>query len=285
MTLSTLIATLVGDTAEGVREASVAAARRRASLAESLDSEPTAADVEEALASLFPPLHDPPADLLSRVLGDRELDEYVSKWRPGRTAVRPGEVYLHPDLVDRPVAEFPPIERELGVSVVETVERGEGVARLTEKSVALVRRAVRERLETERRNARAAFADGVPTPVVESATVEAKAAFGGGEKHVEATLLDGREGIVRPELVGTVTADLRFVSLPAARDPRVDGGDDGTGEGPGAGGRPDDPRDPDLGVRLPRDAGRRSPSGRGAPSRFPRDVRGGPSRTEGEDPR
>ena len=299
MTLSTVIASLVGETAEGVREASVAAARRRAVLAEALDAEPTAGDVDAALASLFPPLHGPPVDLLARVLDDEALDEYLSTWRPGPTSVRAGGVYLHPDLVDAGagtlrVAEFPPIERELGVSVLDTVERGDGVARLTETSVSLVRRALRDRLEAERRTAAAAFADGVPTPVVESATVEAKAAFGGGEERVEATLLDGRAGAVAPELVGSVTTDLRFVSLPAATDgpdersegagpgDDSDGGDgDESDDGgadpvrPGRPGRVDlprpherfdlrDPRDPrEHRLTLPGRAGETPPTGTG----------------------
>jgi len=233
-TLTTLIADLVGETAEGVREASIAATRRRTSLHDGLTAGPSEADVDDALASLFPPLARPPVDLLARVLDREELDEYVSTWRPGRTSVRAGEVYLHPDLADagetkRRVAEFPPIERELGVSVLRTVERGEGVGRLTEASVALVRKTLRGRIEAERRTAAAAFADGVPTPVVETATVEVKAAFGGAEERIEATLLDGREGTVDPGTVGTVTADLRFVSLPYGDD--HDDRDDGRGDG------------------------------------------------------
>ena len=261
MTLSTVIASLVGETAEGVRETSVAAARRRAALAEGLGAEPTATDVDAALGALFPPLHGPPVDLLARVLDDGALDEHLSTWRPGPTSVRAGGVYLHPDLGDTgagtlPVAEFPPIERELGVSVLDTVQRGDGVARLTEKSVALVRRALRDRLEAERRTAAAAFADGVPTPVVESATVEAKAAFGGGEERIEATLLDGRRGAVPPELVGSVTTDLRFVPLPAA----TDGPDEGP-EGAGAG------RDSDGGDGDGGDGGEDDPVRPGRPGR------------------
>ena len=213
--LSTLIADLVGETAEGVREASVAAARHRASLAEGLGAEPTDADVEDALASLFPPLRKPPVDLLGRVLDREELDEYASKWRPGRTSVRVGELYLHPDLAggDDPkarFAEFPPIEHELGVPVLRTVERGEGVARLTERSVALVEEAVRDRLDRERRTAVAAFADGVPAPVVESATVEVRAAFAAGEDGIEATLPDARDDGIEPAFLGRIAADLRF---------------------------------------------------------------------------
>lgn len=255
LTLTTLIAALVGETAEGVREASVAAARRRASLHDGLTAEPSEADVDDALASLFPPLARPPIDLLARVLDREALDEYVSTWRPGRTSVRAGEVYLHPDLADvgdanrgdanRHVAEFPPIERELGVSVLRTVERGEGVARLTEESVALVRKTLRGRIETERRTAAAAFADGVPTPVVETATVEVKAAFGGGEERIEATLIDGREGTIDPGTVGTVTADLRFVSLPYGDDHDDTGSDDGRGDGDNGGPDPGGPFDPD----------------------------------------
>ncbi|MEF8867381.1 MAG: hypothetical protein V5A85_02570, partial [Haloarculaceae archaeon] len=90
--LTTLVADLVGETAEGVREASIAAARRRRSLHEGLTVGPSEADVDDALASLFPPLARPPVDLLARVLDREELDEYVSTWRPGRTSVRAGEV-------------------------------------------------------------------------------------------------------------------------------------------------------------------------------------------------
>lgn len=214
LALSTLVADLVGETAEGVREAGVAAARRRADLAEGLGRPPTDQDVDATLESLFPPLERAPVDLLARVLDDEALDEYVSGWRPGATAVRAGEPYLHPEF-DSEVAEFPPIERELGVSVLETVERGDGAARLTEKSVALVRRAIRDRLVAEQRTAAGAFAGGVPSPVVESATVEVRAAFGGGEDGLQATLLDGREEAVPPELVGGITASLRFPSVPA----------------------------------------------------------------------
>ena len=247
-TLTTLIADLVGETAEGVREASIAATRRRTSLHDGLTAGPSEADIDDALASLFPPLARPPVELLARVLDREALDEYVSNWRPGATSVRTGEVYLHPDLADageakRPIAEFPPIERELGVSVLRTVERGEGVGRLTEESVALVRKTLRGRIEAERRTVAAAFADGVPTPVVETATVEVKAAFGGGEERIEATLLDGREGTVDPGTVGTVTADLRFVSLPYGDD--YDDGEGGDGRGDGHDGDPDpDGRDP-----------------------------------------
>jgi hypothetical protein len=215
VSLPTLIADLVGETAEGVREASVAAARRRAALAVDLSAEPTEADVDDALAVLFPPLRKPPVDLLARVLDRGELDEYVSTWRPGRTSVRAGGLYLHPELADgtdakHRVAEFPPIERELGVSVLRTVERSDGIARLTERSVALVEQTVRDRLDRERRTAAAAFADGVPTPVVESATVEARVAFTAGEDGIETTLPDDREGGIEPAFLGTVAADLRF---------------------------------------------------------------------------
>jgi hypothetical protein len=271
VTLTTLITDLVGETADGVREASVAAARRRASLQDGLNVEPSGIEVEEALASLFPPLARPPVDLLARVLDREELDEYVSAWRPGRTSVRPGEVYLHPDLADveetkHRVAEFPPVERELGVSILRTVERGEGVGRLTEASIALVERTVRDRLDAERRVAAAAFADGVPTPVVETATVEVKVAFGGGEEHIEAILLDGREGTVDPGVIGTLTTDLRFVSLPYGDDHD----DSGNGDDRGDDGDPDpDSRDrierPRPRPREPLDPGRRS--GRPLPGR------------------
>jgi hypothetical protein len=229
LALSTLVAELVGETAEGVREAGVAAARRRAELAEGLGRPPTDEDVDGALASLFPPLERAPTDLLARVLDDEALDEYVSRWRPGDSAVRAGEPYLHPEF-DSEVAEFPPIERELGVSVLETVERGDGAARLTEKSVALVRRAIRDRLVAEQRTAAGAFAGGVPTPVVESATVEVRAAFAGGEDGLEATLLDAREETAHPESVGGVTASLRFPSLPAGVDDPANADPGTTGE-------------------------------------------------------
>lgn len=284
-TLTTLIADLVGETAEGVREASIAATRRRTSLHDGLTAEPSEADIDGALASLFPPLARPPVDLLSRVLDREALDEYVSNWRQGATSVRAGEVYLHPDFADageakRRIAEFPPIERELGVSVLRTVERGEGVARLTEESVALVRRTLRGGMEAERRTAAAAFAGGVPTPVVETATVEVKAAFGGGEERIETTLLDGREGAVDPGTVGTVTADLRFVSLPYGddHDNRGNGrgdGDEGSpdsdgrdrverprpSEPPGSG-RPFDPDRPFPGRRAVTRVGEREDPGR-----------------------
>lgn len=247
-TLSTLIADLVGETADGVHRAAVVATRRRAALGE-VAGEPTDSEVTAALAALFPPLERPPVDLLERVLGDAALDEYVSGWRPGETSVRAGEVYLHPDLTDERVAEFPPIERELGVPVLESTDRGDGVARLTERSVAAVRRAVRERLAAERRTAAAAFADGVPTPVVESATVKASVAFGGDGEALEASLIDGRDPAVRPELAGRITADLRFRSLPAGSDgeegsPPADESDTGDDDSDDAD-RRDRPRVPD----------------------------------------
>jgi len=288
VTLSTLIADLVGETAEGVREASVAAARRRATLDERLTAEPTETDVDDALAALFPPLRRPPVDLLACVLDDAELEEHVSTWRPGRTAVRVGEVYLHPDLAEAGnakarIAEFPPIERELGVPVLESVERGDGVARLTGRSVELVRRALRSRLEAERRTAAAAFADGVPTPVVESASVEVKAAFGGGEDRIDATLLDGRDRTVPPELVGTVAADLRFVSLPGGEDAGDGGGPTGTGPDGSDGGGTDEPDgrervDPARPPELAGTRGTRRLPGRPAVRRVPGrpGVPGGP---------
>jgi hypothetical protein len=145
-TLSTLVGDLVGETADG------------------LAREPTGADVDDALARLFPPLRAPPVGLLARVLDDERLDAVVPEWRPGETAVRVDGLYLHPELADDPsVAEFPPIERELGVAVLETVDPGDGVGRLTDESVAAVRRAVRDRLAADRRTVDAAFADGVPT--------------------------------------------------------------------------------------------------------------------------
>lgn len=229
MSLSTLVADLVGETAEGVREAGVAAARRRAALCEELGTKPTEADVDDVLATLFPPLREPPVDLLGRVLDREELDEYASKWRPGRTSVRAGELYLHPELAGdakHRVAEFPPIERELGVSVLRTVEGGDGIARLTERSVALVREAVRDRLDRERRTAAVAFADGVPTPVVASVTVEARAAFAAGEDGIETTLPDAREDGIEPAFLGTVAADLRFEPVRTEDDGRSEGDGD-----------------------------------------------------------
>lgn len=266
-TLSTLVGDLVGETADGVRAASLAAARRRAELADGLARAPTDAEIDEALAALFPPLRAPPVDLLARMLDDERLDAVVSTWRPGETAVRAGAVYLHPELADGTVAEFPPIERELGVSVLETVERGDGVARLTKESVAVVRQAVRERLETDRRSVEAAFADGVPTPVVESTTVEAKAAFGDGADGIEASLPG--DGTSHSERLGSVRADLRFVSLPLERE---DYGGEEPGDGPG----PDRPwRPAGRPFRPTVTSGRPQPRRRGTDATHRREDRGG----------
>lgn len=213
--LSDVVSQFVRDSATGVLDAEVEAAAEREAFRDRLEASPEAlvgpGEVDRFLRERFPPLPEPPRDLLRRTEAAREPDEVIEEWEPGETAVRPGGLYVHPERFPvEGVEESPPIERELGVSVPEEeLDVRRGVALLTEEAVERVREAVAERIGERRRRAHARVADaGLPRPEVTSLDVEVKLAFG---EDLEAAVVDARDlAGVEPEALGTLSVSLDF---------------------------------------------------------------------------
>lgn len=212
--LSTLLSTVVAESADGVFDGETRAESRRRDLydllatpAEELAESPA---VSEYLREAFPPLDAPPVDLLRRVLDGDELDAFLDRWEPGETSVVEGGVYLRPDRADlRHASEFPPIEGVLGVSVADDLDFVDGTAVLTPDAVAAVKRAVADRIADEQRRLRTGIeVRGLPRPVVESVDLDLRATFDAdlGVRVVDSLARDG----VDPSALGRIAARVRF---------------------------------------------------------------------------
>ena len=212
--ISTLLSTVVAESAEGVLDGETRSESRRRDLydllatpAEELAESPA---VSEYLREAFPPLDAPPVDLLRRVLDEDELDAYLDRWQPGETSIAEGEMYFRPDRADlRHVAEFPRIEGVLGVSVADELDFVDGTAVLTPAAVDAVKRSVADRIAEEQRRLRTAVeARGLPRPVVESVDLDLPATF---DANLGVRVVDSpsREG-VDPSALGRVAARVRF---------------------------------------------------------------------------
>lgn len=218
--LSTLVASVLGDTTVGVTDAERRAAATRQEVRTLLDGpvEDLVEDatVERELARVAPSLDDPPETVLRGALPAEQVARYVESWSPGTTAVRPGEVYLHSRFVDAPDGQdatpFEGLEREFDVEVdpADLAFRG-GVPFLTATAADRIRAAVKRSLGCRRREALRRMADeGFPRPVVEHVDVDVKLSFDGlrSVRTVDATAVDD----VVPEAVGGVAARVHFES-------------------------------------------------------------------------
>mgnify|MGYP000291174839 CR=1 FL=1 len=178
--LSELVSTLILDSADGVQAAETTTAARRQAVGDYLREPPGEATSEAAvdrfLRERFPALDGPPTALLQRARRD---DGPEVSWSPGETAVRPGNVYVHPELSEFDnVSEFPPIRDVLGVELDDDVVVSNGVGVQTEDSVQRVREAVAQRLGERRQSVVGrAFEGGVPTPRVQSLDAELPVRF------------------------------------------------------------------------------------------------------------
>ena len=212
--LSSLVSAVVGDTAVGVTDGERQAAAGRAEIQESLDAAPeelvSEADVDRALRRVAPPLEAPPTGLLYEALPPMSVERYLESWTPGDSAVRRGEVYLHPRFVeDADATPYEAVESAFDVTVdsQDLAVRG-GVPFLTDTATARIRSAVATSLGRDRQAALSALAEsGVPRPVVEDLDVDVKVAYGEG---LRVRPVDPAGDDLVPEAVGSVGAKIHF---------------------------------------------------------------------------
>jgi len=215
--LSSLVSSVIGDATTGVTDAERRATDARREVREALEKPPGAlvdpGEVDRELRRVAPTLEAPPEQLLRARLPDEQADRYVEAWRPGHTAVRRGEVYLHPRFVGEEAAtRFDALEAEFDVAVdpAELAFRG-GLPFLTDAATRRIREGVARTVGCRRQETLAALADyGLPRPVVERMDVDVPLAFDGSLRAGPVDALG--DGDVVPEAVGRVDARVQFES-------------------------------------------------------------------------
>ena len=162
------------------------------------------------LPTSAPPLEAPPTGLLYEALPPMSVERYLESWTPGDSAVRRGEVYLHPRFVeDADATPYEAVESAFDVTVdsQDLAVRG-GVPFLTDTATARIRSAVATSLGRDRQAALSALAEsGVPRPVVEDLDVDVKVAYGEG---LRVRPVDPAGDDLVPEAVGSVGAKIHF---------------------------------------------------------------------------
>lgn len=215
--LSTLVSTVLNDATAGVTDAERRATDARREIRSKLQQPPSdlveSSEVDRALERVAPTLEEPPEELLRSALTEWQADRYLDSWRAGRTAVRRGEMYLHPQFVDaRHATRFDALERAFDVRVDEdTLAFRGGLPFLTEAATQEIRDAVARSIGKKRKETLAALGEyGIPRPVVEHMDVDVRLAFDDslGVRPVDAT----GAGEVLPEAVGGISSRIHFES-------------------------------------------------------------------------
>lgn len=188
----------------------------REALAARLEEPPEAfASEQEILGFLrhhFPPPEEPPEDLLADALPGDVLDRYLSTWERGETAIRPNEVYLHPDYVSPERAgSVARLDDVLGVTLGDDdLDVRNGLAFVAPSGVERVRRAVARRIGGRRRDALERVAeDGVPQPVVENLDMNVKLSL---DENLNASVVNSEAppADLATEAVGEMSARMHF---------------------------------------------------------------------------
>lgn len=188
----------------------------REALAARLEEPPEAfASEQEILGFLrhhFPPPEEPPEDLLADALPGDVLDRYLSTWERGETAIRPNEVYLHPDYVSPERAgSVARLDDVLGVTLGDDdLDVRNGLAFVAPSGVERVRRAVARRIGGRRRDALQRVAeDGVPQPVVENLDMNVKLSL---DENLNASVVNSETppADLATETVGEMSARMHF---------------------------------------------------------------------------
>lgn len=188
----------------------------REALAARLEEPPEAfAGEQEILGFLrhhFPPPEEPPEDLLADALPGDVLDRYLSTWERGETAIRPNEVYLHPDYVSPERAgSVARLDDVLGVTLGDDdLDVRNGLAFVAPSGVERVRRAVARRIGGRRRDALERVAeDGVPQPVVENLDMNVKLSL---DENLNASVVNSETppADLATEAVGEMSARMHF---------------------------------------------------------------------------
>lgn len=215
--LSTLVSSVLTDTTRGVTDAERRATDARLEVRAALERPGEAlveeADVDRAIQETAPGLEGPPETLLRERLPEETVRRYLESWDRGPTAVRPGEVYLHPRFVgDDYASRFEALEDafEVEVGAADLAFRG-GVPFLTRDAIDSIREVVATRIGERRKETLAALGKyGLPRPVVEHMDVDVRLAFDEGlrARAVDAT----GPGDVRPAAIGGVSARIHFES-------------------------------------------------------------------------
>lgn len=216
--LSAVLSRLVEDGAAGALAGERRTAASLATLERRLGDPPEAfadeREVRAVLAERFPPVEEKPADLVTDALSGEALDRYLETWQPGRSAIRPNEVFLHAAFVSAERARSYEALGDLGVDLIadreETLEVRNGLAFLTETAVERVERAVAKRIGDPRKSALQRVAEaGVPEPVVEDISLDVKVAF---DENLDASVIDAAAppAGLNADAVGTLETSLHF---------------------------------------------------------------------------
>lgn len=212
--LSTLLASLVQEGAAGAVDGERRARQERAALEERLSDPPSSfvqeQEVDAVLREQFPPLEEPPVDLLRKNLHPVVLDRYLETWERGTSAVRPYEVVMHPSVVKEWRApQFEGLEELLDRDLTELpLERRGNVAFLTPEAVEEIRTAVATDIGSRRRSALKRLADDeIPQPVVEDVELDVKLSL---DESLDAVAVDAIDGVADSEAVGSLSTRMHF---------------------------------------------------------------------------
>lgn len=216
--LSTVLSQLVEDGAAGALAGERRTAASLTDLERRLDDPPEAfadeREVRAVLAERFPPVEAEPTDLVTEALSGEALDRYLDTWQPGRSAIRPNEVFLHAEFVPSDRARSYEALDDFGVDLLadraETLDVRNGLAFLTETAVDRVERAVAKRIGEPRRSAlQRVAAEGVPEPVVEDIALDVKVAF---DENLDASVIDAAAppAGLNADAIGTLETSMHF---------------------------------------------------------------------------
>lgn len=190
------------------------ARQERAALEERLSDPPSSfvqeQEVDAVLREQFPPLEEPPVDLLRKNLHPVVLDRYLETWERGTSAVRPYEVVMHPSVVKEWRApQFEGLEELLDRDLTELpLERRGNVAFLTPEAVEEIRTAVATDIGSRRRSAMKRLADDeIPQPVVEDVELDVKLSL---DESLDAVAVDAIDGVADSEAVGSLSTRMHF---------------------------------------------------------------------------
>ncbi|MFW6436087.1 MAG: hypothetical protein ACOCYZ_00450 [Halococcoides sp.] len=216
--LSTVLSDLVEDGAAGALAGERRTAASLADLESRLDDPPTVfveqREVDAVVADRFPPIEDPPEDLVTDALSGDTLDRYLGTWQPGHSAIRPNEVFLHEAFVSADRARSYDALADLDVDLLAdreaTLDVRNGLAFLTEEAVERVREAIAVQIGQPRKAALERVAsDGVPEPVVEDIAFDVKIAF---DEQLDASVIDAAAppAGLNGDAVGELSTSMHF---------------------------------------------------------------------------
>lgn len=212
--ISSLLASLVREGTDGAVAGERDAALDRDALEDRLSDPPETFvddhELQALLESEFPPFETPPVEDLFASLDPPVFNRYIRTWEPGRTALRPYEVFRTPSAdQDDLRSRFERLESLLERDPRELpLERRGAVEFLTPAAVDEITAAIAEEVGSRRRDALRRVAEsGIPEPVVEDIELDVKLAI---DETLDATTVDPHSSKIDSDAIASLSTRLHF---------------------------------------------------------------------------